>query len=105
MVDPRLLCSTCAGVHVTLDQTLVVGMCRLLESIMETVSVYLMKEKKKQEKRERLWKRNHPWSCDESMFVFALMWSVRQLTALAVILSDFIKNFIQDNTILEKRNL
>jgi dynein heavy chain len=109
MIDPAIcfVRRMCKEFAPTFDQTLVVGCCRLLEALMNSVlgvSDDEGKKKKRRKKGEEREKKTIASAAMESMFVFVLVWSVGATVDSSgrAALSDFIKNFIADSTILEK---
>ena len=88
----------------TLDQTLVVGLCRLLESLLETALGEVKEVKKRKKKGEEVIRKTISTPVLESTFFFALIWSVGATIdgAGRVAFSDFLHAFLADPLVCEK---
>ena len=109
MIDPAIcfVRRMCKEFAPTFDQTLVVATCRLLEALLDESlgeSPDDGKKKRRKKKGEVQEKKSVSSGVFESAFVFSLVWSVGATVdgKGRDAFSDFLKNFIADNMILEK---
>ena len=108
LVDPALcfVRRMCKEYAPTFDQTLVVGLCRLLEGFFESaLGVKDDGKKKRRKKGEEVIKPSITQATMESSFLFALIWSIGATIdgTGRIAFSDFIHEFLADPNVCEKK--